>query len=137
MMIRPNQGVDEIAFGMTRAEVRSLVRTPEPLQKKSDTAVPSDYFVEAGLIVHYDDHERVEAIELARPADAVFQSRSLLGEPYNAVEQWFRSLDPRIQTDGAGLTSFRFGVGVYAPHAAKSPESGVEGVIAFRPGYYG
>lgn len=135
LTIQPNEGVGTIRFGMLRRDVHALLGVPDR-QKKRDSPVPADFYNEHGLIVEYDPEEVVEAVEIKPPADPSFMSRALIGVPFEDLAEWFRSIDPRIQFDGAGLTSFRFGIGLYAPHAAKLPGEPVEGVIAFRPGYY-
>jgi hypothetical protein len=136
LMIRPNEGAGDIVFGMTQSDVRAALGH-EPKIKKSDSIVPSDFFSQHGMLVHYSDEGVVEAIEIGAPATPVFMGKPLIGVPFEGVDHWLRSMDPRLQSDAAGLTSYRFGVGVYAPQALKSPRQPVEGVIVFRPGYYG
>jgi len=137
LTIQPNEGVGEIRFGMLRHDVLALLGVAQLRQKKSDSPVPSDFFPEHSLFVAYDADEAVEAIEMKHPANPCLMSKPLIGTPFDELLQWFRSIDPRVEVDDAGLTSFRYGVGLYAPHASKSPSDPVEGVIAFRPGYYG
>jgi hypothetical protein len=137
LTILPNEGVSAIRFGISRAVVRDILSDSHPRLKETDSPVPADYFVERGVIVHYDAGEIVEAVEMAQPSDPTFFSQALIGQPFDRMVDWFRSIDPGLAVDDSGLTSFRFGVGLYAPHAAKSPRDPVEGVIVFRPGYYG
>jgi hypothetical protein len=135
LLIRPNEGVGEINLGMSRTEVRALL-SEEPRSKTTDTSLGADFFASLGLLVHYSENAQVEAVELGSPAAVELLGRSLLGSPFIEVHDWLRSLDPRLQRDVTGATSFRFGVGLFAPHAAKAPRDPVEGVIVFRPGYY-
>jgi hypothetical protein len=134
-MIRPNQGVGDIVFGMTQLEVRSTMKE-EPHPKRTDSVVPADFFSRYGMLVHYANDGIVEAVEMGSPATPTLLGKTLIGAPFEEVHRWLRSLDPGLQCDEAGLTSLRFGVGLYAPRAMKSPRDVIEGVIVFRPGYY-
>lgn len=136
MTIKPNEGVANILFGMSRDVIRESIGM-QPRAKRTDSPVPADLFPNLGLIIHYDADGVVEAIEMAEPAVPLFFSKSLIGQPFDEIVNWFRSIDPRTIIDESGLTSFRFGIGLYAPHAATSPRDPIEGVIVFRPGYYG
>lgn len=135
LVIRPNEGVGPINFGMSRDEVRHLF-AEEPRIKASEGRVPSDYFSSIELLVHYADDQTVEAIEIGGGGDVEFLKAQLLKRPFQEVVSWMRTMDRRLQIDDTGFTSLRFGVGVYAPQAAKSLDAIVDGVIAFRPGYY-
>lgn len=135
-LVRPNEGAGLVSFGMTHDEVCALFADEMPRQKQADTAFPSDYFARHGIIVHYDDDGVVEAVELGQAAAPMFLDRSIVGKPFDEIVKWLRVHDPRVEVDDAGVTSYRFGVGMYAPHASKSPAEPVEGLIVFRPGYY-
>jgi hypothetical protein len=45
-------------------------------------------------------------------------------------------MDDGLEVDNTGLTSFKFGFGLYAPSCEESPSDSVEAVIAFEKGYY-
>jgi hypothetical protein len=136
LVIRPNEGVGEITFGMSQQEVRRAMGGMNPLLKATDSSIPADFYPDRSMIIHYSADGVVEAIEIGGERSTTLMNRTLIGQPFDEILQWMRSIDPRTEADEAGLTSFRFGVGVYAPHAVKSPQDPVEGVIAFRPGYY-
>jgi hypothetical protein len=136
LVIRPNEGVGDITFGMSQADVHRILG-PAPLQKSSDSDVPSDYYPTYSMLIHYANDATVEAIEVGANANAILMGQMLSGSPFDEISSWLRAIDPRLQLDPDGLTSFRFGIGLYAPHARKEPHQPVEGVIAFRPGYYG
>jgi hypothetical protein len=59
-----------------------------------------------------------------------------VGKPFSEVREWFGNQDANIAIDGSGLTSFKYGIGIYFPSAAKQPDDPVEAVIAFEWGYY-
>lgn len=135
MVLKPNEGIGEIVIGMPREHVRAVMGE-EPIQKPSDSPVPSDFFPTQWMIVHYDGTEAVEAIEVTKRDDVMFMGRPLIDAPFEDVLKWIRSIDPRVEVEEAGFTSYRFGVGVYAPHSGKTPSDRIESVIVFRPGYY-
>jgi hypothetical protein len=134
--ITPYVGVGPITFGLTRVEVRRRLAAPvESFMKTPTSAAPADTFDTLGIHVHYDSDDRCEAVELwsSRPT---FRGQPLLGQPFAEIERWLRTIDPDVRSDSSGLTSLTFGFGLYAPSALHDPQSPVEGVIVFRPGYY-
>jgi hypothetical protein len=135
--VRPNDGAGAITFGMTREQVRRLLSDEAARVKATDSVVPADYFAQRGMIVHYTDDGLVEAVELGSLAEPEVFGEPIVGRPFDEVLTWLRSHDPRVEVDESGFTSFRFGIGAYAPHASKSASDPIEGVIVFRPGYYG
>lgn len=136
--IRPYEGAGPVRFGMTRAEVRAAVAAPsEEFRKSAGDELPTDAFDTAGLHVYYKRPGVCEAVELAAPAVPVLEEQFLLRQPYAALRRWFEAHDKTVETDESGLTSFRYGVGLYAPQADSNPAAPPEGVIVFEKGYYG
>jgi hypothetical protein len=123
---------------MSREDIRrALAPHPATAFRKAPTSVNlADAFRDLGVHIHFDVDDRCEAIELFDPADPTLDGERPIGRPFVELLEWFRSRDSKIETDDAGLTSRRLGVGLYAPAAQKAPEESVEGVIVFRRGYY-
>jgi len=135
--IRPYVGVGPLRFGMTRTAVGAALRSKaRALRRGSASASPTDAFEEEGVYVEYDGEDECEAIEMASPALPTLQGRSLIGVPFKELRDWLASVDATLEVDNAGLTSPLFGIGLFAPAAAKEPLEAVEAVIAFRRGYY-
>ena len=135
--LRPYEGVGPIRFGMRRAEVRGAVHAAvRAFRKTRDATMLLDAFDNEGIHVYYDELDLCEAVELASPAVAVLKGRALIGEPFAALRDWLLGLDPELEVDETGLTASSLGLGLYAPFAGEEPEGPVEGVIAFRRGYY-
>jgi hypothetical protein len=134
--IQPYAGVGPIRFGMLREDVREALRVHAEAVDKTDTGIPSDFFESLGIFVYYRPPECCEAVELFEPASPEFDGTYPLGRPYREMEHWMRGLDSDCQRNDAGVRSFKFGFGLYAPSAQKEPDLPVEGVIVFEKGYY-
>lgn len=134
--IKPHLGVGKITFNMTRAEVRRILDADVKPSKKSSGETPSDFFEELGIFVDYRTPDTCTAVEFAGPASPTFKGRKLLKEPYRTTSDWIKQLDPDVVLEDAGLKSYKFGFGLYAPSANKNPEFPIEGVIVFDKGYY-
>jgi hypothetical protein len=133
--LRPYDGVGPLKIGISRVEVHGMLGDSPPSFLKAGETL-TDIYEQFGLFVYYDGEAKADAFELFPPANPTFESESILGRSFREVQDWFRKLDPNLETDGAGFTSLHFGVGVYAPFAMKEPEEPVEAVILFREGYY-
>lgn len=137
MEIRPHEGAGSIQFGMTRNDVCiRLHLAPRRFKRSPGAKNETDAFDDEGIYVEYDKSDICEAIEIARPAVPILLGRNILEEPFSDLRDWFLNIDLEAQVDEAGLTSPRFGVGLYAPSAQKSPAEPVEAVIIFCRGYY-
>lgn len=135
--IEPYQGVAGVQFGMSREQVRHVLDSSVQVFKKTAADnLDTDAFDELGMHVYYKQPDGCEAIELAAPANPSFRGKALIGQPFNELCDWFRLIDPQIEVDETGLTSFEFGLGLYASFASQSPNDPIEAVIIFQQGYY-
>lgn len=135
--IEPYGGVGPVRLGMTIQEVRHALGEEPTTTSKSDTGIPSDLFSTRGILVHYREPGISEAVEFGDPTTSpTYQGQRLLSRPFEELQAWFESLDPGAQTEADGLTSYKLGVGLYAPSALKDPNEPVQGVIVFDHGYY-
>jgi hypothetical protein len=100
------------------------------LDSKSDD-IPTDAF-EGGLFVYYKPPGICEAIEATEPAVPIFMSRTILGQPFKEICDWFEEMDPGLKVSNDGFTSEKFGIGVFT----SDPEESTESVIVFEEGYY-
>lgn len=138
--IVPNIGVGPIKFGMTREEVRAAIgadATPFRRAVINTMEQPlQDSFRDLGIFVEYNPLGKCVAVEFGGPAAPSFQGETFLGQPYSRVREWFRTKDSAVEEDDSGLTSLALGIGIYTPNARANPDRLVEGVIAFKDGYY-
>lgn len=133
--IAPYSHVGPIRLGMAKDEVHSAFGPRVKSFQKADERVPSDV-VDESVFIYYDDIGHAEGIELAPPAEPLFEGQPILGRPFSEVRAWLRHLDPELEIDGSGAVSRRIGISVYAPSALKEPDAPVEAVMIFRRGYY-
>ena len=135
--IHPYVGVGPLKFGMSVTDIRNAMNAPVKSFKKSPSSeMDVDDFSDLGIHVHYRSPGICEAIELAKPAAPIFQWRDLLNQPFSKLREWFDGMDENLEVDEAGLTSYKFGIGLYAPFAEDEPDGQAESVIVFERGYY-
>ena len=136
--IHPYVGVGSIAFGMTREEIRRAIgQAPRTFLKGPYAVIPMDSFDRLGIHVSYKKPNRCDAVELVLTATPTFQGQRLIDRPFDQIHQWFETLDDNIVSNDSGFTSFKFGIGLYAPSWKERPSDAVEAVIVFEKGYYG
>jgi hypothetical protein len=133
--LRPYDGVGALRLGISREEVHKVAGLPSDSFLKAGVSL-TDQYDSLGILVYYDSEEKVEAIELFSPAKPTLHSREVLGRPIREIIEWWKSLDPNLAADEAGLTSRTLGIGAYAPGAARDSDDPVQGVIIFKRGYY-
>lgn len=66
----------------------------------------------------------------------MFQGIDLFKLTYAELKCYVKKQDLMIKKDGAGFTSYKLGIGIYAPSAETEPDELVEGIIIFKNGYY-
>jgi hypothetical protein len=104
-LITSYESVGSIKFGMSIEEVRSFLNSSvKTFMKTSSSELPSDAFYQLGLQIYYKHPEICNAIELASPANPIFQSQSLLGRPFSEVCRWFEQRDSSLEIFDSGLT---------------------------------
>ncbi|BBE72759.1 ABC transporter ATP-binding protein [Oharaeibacter diazotrophicus] len=123
---------------MTHDEVRIALGASRTKFKRSPSSEKpaDDLYKEAGLFCYYDRDGKLEAIEFFRPATPEIAGIALFDVDLSTARTVVSRLDPNLEVDSAGFTSRLLGVGVYAPLAKDDETAPIEGVIAFRPGYY-
>ncbi|MDW0117952.1 hypothetical protein QTL97_13490 [Sporosarcina thermotolerans] len=137
--IKSYDSVGPIKLGMTKEEIRSLM--PEKPWDSHDFRGPyTDYFIASGLFAYYTGEYGVcEAVEFTEPTIAIFENRRINGVPYIEALNWLKKFDDELKVERfLGATSYKFGIGLYAPNydEEQEPDVHVEAVIVFRRGYY-
>jgi hypothetical protein len=69
MIIHPHQGVDQIQFEMSRADVERAVGAAPRRMRHRHAVSDNDSFPSMGLNVMYDEHDRRNAIGIASGVD--------------------------------------------------------------------
>lgn len=133
--IKPYIGVGCIQLGMKREDVRKCFNNVYRESKKgSSNGNNSDAFT--CCYVYYNKRDICEAIEFFGDARVTMSGILMLGESYSKVKKYIESMDNFISIDDSGFTSFKYGIGIYAPFAQDEPDEPVESVIVFQKGYY-
>lgn len=135
LLIESFKGVGQIKFGMTRTEVRSVIKSNVQEFKKTPT---SETLTDAFDFCHvyYKQDDTCEAIELFEPAIPIFQNEKLIGSQFKEVKKLFHQLDKDVEIDETGLTSYNCGIALFVPSLSRSGKEKVEGVFVFKQGYY-
>jgi len=135
-VIDPYVGAGPLRLGATVDEVRSRIsEAPKTFMKSPLSQHPTDAFLGVGVHAYYRQSGTCEAFEFHKPAVVLFTTQ-LLGRPFGQLLSWFTSIDPDVQAKPSGLTSLKYGVGLFAPSAQKAPAEPTQGVIVFAKGYY-
>lgn len=130
----PFEGTDRIKLGMTSSEIQSMLQSSPEHQSKSEWALyDKDYF---GFVsVEYNDDQKSISFEFSSPAKVFFQDIQLIGENYHDIENLFKTLDENlIIEEGAGFTSVKYQIGVYAPNTLTGHF--IETVLVAQKSYY-
>lgn len=134
--IRPYFGTNDLEFGMKREVIREKLGNEFREFKKSPFSKnTTDAFKYCH--VYYDSENLCVAVEFFEPSEINFNDLIIIGSPYDKIRDEFARIDESIDYNDAGFTSFKYGIGIFAPFAKKKPKDPVESVIIFKEGYYG
>ena len=134
-IIEPYVGAGKILLGMTSQQIQDVLNaTPEKFKKSVKDEFETDAF--ECCHIYYKSPGVCEAIEFFQPAKVIFMGQTLLGKPFEIIKQLFLKYDDSVVLENAGLTSYKYGIGIYAPAAIKEPSDSIEGVIVFEKGCY-
>lgn len=135
MKIESYIGVDSIKLGMKIADVRQIMGE-EPDTSFNKAEMCTDGYLKNSFQVFYKEPGICEAIEIYSPIDITFKDKKLLGKPFNKIHKWLEQYDENIDVDDSGLTSYKLGIGLYAPAHIENSSYPIESVIVFEKGYY-
>jgi hypothetical protein len=122
---------------MNSNAIRQAMRSPHvSFFKSSSSKMPTDAFLDHSVHVFYNSEGLCEAVEFYGDVEVTLNLQPLLRVPYSVIWKYLASLDPQLDEDAAGFTSYGVGIGVYAPDRVEHPNEAVESVIVFEKGYY-
>lgn len=131
----PYKSVGAIKFGMKSNDISNIIgRIPEHFRRDYKSKNFDDKY--DGFYVYYDENGKCVAIEFYAPSKVIYNSINILESSYNELNTFFSEIDTELECTKAGFTSYKLGLGVYAPFAAVNPEYNPESVIVFQEGYY-
>lgn len=131
----PREGLDVARFGELRRELRSRLGRCESF-RRGGVGAPTDHYVELGLLLNFDDSDRLELIEVTPTAEVLIGDVSLLGRDYRQVVDDLRGIGIVGAEDDSGMEFSEQCFALFNP-APDEDGSEVEGVTLFTPGYYG
>jgi hypothetical protein len=142
MTIHPHKGVDSIAFGMSRFEVARVVGdVPHRARRNNFDVSEYDFFEKLGVIVYYDEEDKVDAVEFTRDARVAYDGYELFAHPAHEARAWARVRDTALRVND-GFVSSALGLSMYAP-MVDEPDlddderaEPAQSFLVFRPLYY-
>ena len=135
--IKPLEGAGFIDFGMTSDSVRKKFGVSfKSFKRTKESIYPCDYYENLGVFIYYKEPYVVEAIEFATPAKPTFDGKNLLDMTYEKLKKFLLTYDENLEIEIDSLTSYKLGIGIYAPNAEESSKSPIESVIVFDEDYY-
>jgi hypothetical protein len=135
--IRPYEGAGKLYFGMTSVEVRKVLGEPSnTFFKTSSDTLETERYEHDNLFIYYKEPSNIEAIEFYSPSQVIFDGIKLFELSYEALKTLLLKLDSELEIEVDGLTSYKLGIGAYAPNADEDGSLAVESIIIFEKGYY-
>ncbi len=133
--IIPYVGAGKVLFGMTSPQISEALYTePKRFKKFEDDEINVDDY--GWCHVYYKNPGVCQAIEFFEPAKVLFMGWDIIGNSFKDIKKLFIKHDRETEFDEAGLTSYKYGISIYAPFAQKNPSDSIEGVLVFEKGYY-
>lgn len=128
--------IGKLKLGMTSEEIKAIMGiTPTKFKRFPTQKYDIDKYPE--FFVNYKEGGICDAIEFFSPAEIIFQDKNLFQLSFEENKDFFQEIDKNIIVDNEGLTSLKYGIGLYAPFAGETPEEVPEAIIIFEKGYYG
>jgi hypothetical protein len=138
MIIQPYIGVGNVLFGSTRNEVQKALYPAQatPFNRSREEQNTSDFYKSIGVFVYYNDQEKCEAIEFGDKMELEFEAFKIFKHSYIETERFFAQYDSELDLDDSGFSSYKLGIGIYAPKCREDENCKIEGLIVFKEGYY-
>lgn len=132
--IEPYFGAGCVKFGMKKEDIRKCFNYQFKEFKK--TPISKTLTDDFGIChIYYKTNNLCEAIEFFE-GEVLFYEQRLFERPYEEVCKIFESYDSSLDFNDVGFTSFKFGVGIFAPFSNDEPDKPIESIIVFERGYY-
>lgn len=136
MKIKPQKGIDQIEFGMKRADLPSLLGMT-PVAKKKSVFSKNTFDIFQDFHVFYDLENNVEAVEVFKGKKPVeIENQNLFSMSRIALEALIQSKGLSFIMENDSLICESLGVSFYIPISKNEPDPTPEGILVFRDGYY-
>ncbi len=129
--VRPYQGVGVIDFGMTRDQVRKIMKEEYGEEVSIDNG--SDHFFDASIFVHYDKEGQAEAVVIWEDMVSYKENR-FVEKTFKDIIEFLSENDTDSTTgDFTGILSPKLGLYFYTELPHEDEE--VKYVVVFKQGY--
>jgi len=136
LTINPNQGINNIEFGMDRKKVHSIIGLPsDSFYKSASDPNMSEEYKDLKLFIYYDKKDRVGAIEAWDEALIVYNELDLFQTKHKDLFQYFKKKDPDTKVLSDTLISYLTGIIIWYENDV-TDKSLCTSVTAFRKGYF-
>jgi hypothetical protein len=137
LIISPYIGMGDIKLGMDRAQIRNILNSSvESFVRNEYAEMPEDSFPDLGIFIEYKQPGVCDSIQVVKPLNPIWRGKQLLNTPFRELAAWFLEIDSERELDGTGFTSYKYGIGAYAPNHEEEPDCLAESIIVFSRGYY-
>jgi hypothetical protein len=137
LVINPYIGIGDLKLGMTQAQIRNTLNSEfRSFVRNKYSEMPEDHFPVLGIFIEYKQPGICTSIQVFEPLNPIWRGKQLLSTIFSELSQWFLEIDPERELDDTGFTSFKYGIGVYAPNCEEEPNCLPESIIVFSKGYY-
>jgi|SRR5579884_1397530 len=130
MEIIPFRSIGTLSFGDSRHLAREKLASKFSTFEKTVGENETDSFDDLGLHLYYDNDGHLEFVEAFDPAEVMFRGIRFLGRELDSVISDMESLGYRPTGSDVGVNFESGGIALTAPSGI------VEGVAAYRKGYY-
>jgi hypothetical protein len=136
-IISPYIGIGDIKLGMHRSQVRRVVDSSvDSFIRNEYSETPEDSFPEVGIFIEYKPSDTCDSIQVVNPLNPIWRGKELLKTPFQELLTWFLEIDSDTELSDTGFTSYKYGIGAYAPNHEEEPDCFPESIIVFSRGYY-
>lgn len=133
--LKPYKGAGQIKLGMTSKQIKRIMGAePKYIQRGSADGYQTERY--DGFFVEYKAPGVCKAIEFYNDVDVIFKGKWLFNMSYGKIMALFKSNDKDVEFSNSGLTSYKYGISVYAPFAKEDLITKPEGIMVFEKGYY-
>lgn len=129
--VRPYQGVGVIDFGMTREEVRKIMK--EKYEEEAGIDNGADNFFDTSIFVHYDEEGKSEAVVIWED-EVVYNDNRFVEKTFKDIIDFLSENDTDATTgDFTGILSPKLGLYFYTELPKEDEE--IKYVVVFKKGY--
>jgi hypothetical protein len=133
-IIVPYEKIGDLSFGESRIEIRKKYPEYEEFRKTPFSQNTTDAYGDCHL--GYNLNNELESVETFPGVSVTIYGNEISkNKKYSEVKSFLMKMDPEIQEDECGLTSFKLGIGIYL-EKNDGCNNDIQSIIIFCKGYY-